>query len=322
MIKYTDFFVSDKILLNKKGIYKIYFTHSKKVYIGSTHASFKERLGRHFCTLKKGNHQSKYLQRVFNKHPENIRFEIIEVLQENILEKEQYYIDLFNSHKNGYNTVPLAKSTLGFKMPQHIVDKRKTPYLQYDLEGNFVKEWESYTKLSEEFGGFASNNVLISNNFSNKGYMWRKKESNNFPIKIESYNPLYKHPILCYSLKGIFIKKYNSILDASKDLKISVGNISRAINNSGNIKGNKASNYIFKHYSENYPLTIEPWEYQHAKQIKLQFQDELGVISSFRSLRKAASILQINRGTIFERLKNKSNKPIKSVKTKKQYKIL
>lgn len=83
---------------------------NKKCYIGSA-LSFAHRKYHHLYQLKRGIHHSIYLQRHVNKHGiESIEFEILEIVYPNeLIEKEQYYIDLFtpdfNISKKAYSTM-------------------------------------------------------------------------------------------------------------------------------------------------------------------------------------------------------------------------
>lgn len=94
-------------------IYKIENLINNKIYIGST-INFKQRLKHHKYQLKNNIHHSRYLQNAWNKYgDENFKIEILEeCVEEDILTKEQYYIDNLNS---SYNILPLAYRTKGVK---------------------------------------------------------------------------------------------------------------------------------------------------------------------------------------------------------------
>ena len=87
-------------------IYKIENLKNNKVYIGST-IDFKRRIWKHQSELRLNRHPSKKLQNAWNHYnEENFSFDIIEECQkEELLEKEMNYITLFNSIRNGYNTL-------------------------------------------------------------------------------------------------------------------------------------------------------------------------------------------------------------------------
>ena len=80
---------------NQSGIYKL--TINNKFYIGSS-KNIGIRLSKHLLDLERNLHHSIYLQRDWNKY-QNINIEIIEIC-DNIIEREQYYIDTLQPHFN------------------------------------------------------------------------------------------------------------------------------------------------------------------------------------------------------------------------------
>ena len=110
--------------LQKTGIYCIYFKHKPdKFYIGSSFIKGNEiisskgiwqRWKHHLCLLAKNKHHSIHLQRTFNKHGRNnIQFKIIEYVEDKskLIEKEQYWMDFYDSYKKGYNCCKYASSS-------------------------------------------------------------------------------------------------------------------------------------------------------------------------------------------------------------------
>jgi len=59
-------------------IYKIVDINTGRVYIGKTEGSCKKRQVQHWNLLKKGKHHNVQLQRVYNKDPSRLVFEIVE----------------------------------------------------------------------------------------------------------------------------------------------------------------------------------------------------------------------------------------------------
>ena len=121
--------------LNKKpGIYKITNIKNGKVYIGSS-LNLKTRIQKHFADLKNNKHHSVHLQRAYNKYGINsFKYEILEfiyfnedrlVLKKELLDREQYWMDIFQSYKEnfGYNICEKADSNLGTKRSDE--EKRK-----------------------------------------------------------------------------------------------------------------------------------------------------------------------------------------------------
>jgi group I intron endonuclease len=86
-----------------------------KVYIGSSIHGLTKRKRCHITNLKNNKHHSLKLQRAWNKYGKgNFIFEIIETCsKENILVKEQYWIDKYDSYTSGYNATPVAGNCSG-----------------------------------------------------------------------------------------------------------------------------------------------------------------------------------------------------------------
>ena len=97
-------------------IYKFTFP-SGKVYIGATNQNIAQRKGQHLSNSrrkKSPSYESK-LSRAIRKYNEEFVIEILEKdIPQNKLEgKEQYYVNKYNSYKNGYNSTPGGQGMLG-----------------------------------------------------------------------------------------------------------------------------------------------------------------------------------------------------------------
>ena len=116
-----------------KGIYKITNLKNNKFYIGSTQRTFSKRWNDHKSLLKSNKHHSIILQRSWNKYGEDsFLFEILEEIDENIIEREQYYLDLL---KPKYNVSPTAQSCKGIKKT-----KQQKDTLSKRMIGKFAGE--------------------------------------------------------------------------------------------------------------------------------------------------------------------------------------
>jgi predicted GIY-YIG superfamily endonuclease len=83
-------------------IYCIFSKEKMIPYIGST-INLQRRIQKHREALRKNSHFSKYLQRIFNKYSFNdIMIFIIEEC-ENLQERENYWINYFDSVNIGFN---------------------------------------------------------------------------------------------------------------------------------------------------------------------------------------------------------------------------
>lgn len=108
----------------KSGVYEIKCIKTNKSYIGST-KNFNHRKTRHFSQLRTNKHGNKKLQEDFNLYSiDNFEFNIIEEVEEDkLLEREQYYMDLFKSYDNGYNVSKYSDSTKGLNLTEEHKNK-------------------------------------------------------------------------------------------------------------------------------------------------------------------------------------------------------
>lgn len=63
-----------------------------------------------------------------------------------------------------------------------------TSLLQYDLDGNFIKEWETEIECSKHGFNDINRTIRLKRNIC-KGYLWYKKDSNEIPQKVNKYIP-------------------------------------------------------------------------------------------------------------------------------------
>lgn len=92
-------------------VYAIQNTVTGKSYVGSTKDAVK-RWHAHKKQLRRGINHSIKLQRSWNKHGATVwKWVVLEECPENqLLVREQHYLDLFDSYRNGYNSSPTASS--------------------------------------------------------------------------------------------------------------------------------------------------------------------------------------------------------------------
>lgn len=94
------------------SIYKIKCLKNKKIYIGSSKDTIK-RWNTHKCLLRKNKHHCSRLQKAWNKYGEqNFSFYIIEILPTSdfLIDKEQFWIDYYDSYNLGFNGRPKAEN--------------------------------------------------------------------------------------------------------------------------------------------------------------------------------------------------------------------
>jgi group I intron endonuclease len=91
----------------------------------------------------------------------------------------------------------------------------KKPVLQYDLEGNLIREWDCASEIEKEFGYKPGNIASCCRGLSitANGFIWRYKDD-FIEIDLEKLN-YQKRKVKQYDMKGNFIKSYDSIKEAA-----------------------------------------------------------------------------------------------------------
>lgn len=222
------FYVGDKFP-SITGVYLISFDGSDKVYIGSTCANgrciyengFGVRWRNHLYRLRSKKHEKK-LQNAYNKYGEkNIYFKIIEKCDKNIqFDREQFWINKFNSYKNGYNSCPNSKPKQSFLNTKKAKEKR-----------------DSIRKINSE----KKESIILE--------LYKKNLSNLQICEITKFNPktvskyLFKNKIknlngkfnrakevYCFNIKTLEIKKYKSVHVCALELNLKKANIHAILN--------------------------------------------------------------------------------------------
>jgi group I intron endonuclease len=118
----------------------------------------------------------------------------------------------------------------------------KKEVIQYDLNGNFVKKWESIYSISRELKirPFQIREVCNGNRKTAKGFIWKYPGDTDLSKNLKSKKS--EKPILQYDLQGNLIKEWVSIKQASKELKLHHSTIVYACK--GRLK--TAGGFIFK----------------------------------------------------------------------------
>ena len=198
-----------------RGIIYCYTSPSNKKYIGQT--KHEEDRKRDFlninCNYSSGNCKIDRARKKYS--PENFIYEILEeiieedqiILYNKLNDLEVFYIKKYNTIKNGYNASSggrvhsrllskeeriakskKAKAKFNGKTPEYLlpyIEKSKKQILQYSLTGDFIKEWDSVSSIIKEFGKIDISSCCTGKRIKGKGYIWRYKESDNYPLKID-----------------------------------------------------------------------------------------------------------------------------------------
>lgn len=126
------------------GIYKIQNKTNNKVYIGKS-KNIMQRWATHEQSLKNGSHHSLELQEDYNKSGfSNFDFSALELCNKDQLnEKEKFYVDKYDSVKNGYNIAGISKGqkeniVLNYQELNMLCQKIKPSYIPVYLYLKFI----------------------------------------------------------------------------------------------------------------------------------------------------------------------------------------
>lgn len=229
------------------GIIYKYTSPSGKVYIGQTVDEKKRR--KDFLSANNPYAGDKINKARKKYGPENFEYEILTTVSADSVESlcdlldfsEQYYIEKYDSCNSGYNLLEGGASFRNWKKTQEQVEKQRISLinyykihenpnskkvLQYDLDGNFIKEWNSASEAERNLGYSIGNisGVCCGRGQTALGYMWKYKESEEIPLKIEaskSKGTTKKHTgVLQLDLDGNLIREWKTTVEACTKLNI------------------------------------------------------------------------------------------------------
>jgi group I intron endonuclease len=222
-------------------IYKI-SSPSGRLYIGQTQ-NLRKRINSYKCDIKKNRKEIK-LHNSLRKYSWDAHIlEVIEKVEDCLLdEREIYWIAFYKTYcyeyPRGLNMTKGGDGNNGSWM--HDIKRREKQAKRFTGNGN-----PFYGKHhTEEFKARKSKEVSEYNKQNGiKVPEWGIQKSRLQKIK----------PVLVYDNKGIFLREFESYVEATKFTKCS----SRDIYNSVSGKRTHAKGYVFRNKTENYPLKIE-----------------------------------------------------------------
>lgn len=246
-------------------IYKATNRYNGYIYIGQTRTTLARRVQQHFRDAKSDSNLFHLALLQYGK--EGFEWETLDEFsgtKEEVIHAlnvaEEYHI-LKNKSMlgdKGYNATQGGYSS--DKFADVIKRRAQANYggkaiLQYDLDGNFIREFESIAEVRRTFGV----NDHKGKHFLGKtwrGYQWREKCNNLFPRKISRHQEYkqYKQQVLCYTAKGEFYKCFWSISEANREL--GAHHTVRIFADKIELNSSFKSNYILLRYIDNAPKQI------------------------------------------------------------------
>lgn len=183
------------------------------------------------------------------------------------------------------------------------------PVLQFDMEGKFVKKFDSAAQAAGEFNVsvFSLYSCLQGKVNTCAGFQWRyQRDLGDNQGDAPSIEPNKKKimkrytSIFQFSLQGKFIREYASVRDASKKLGINnrciTSCLSGAVKTGGGFQWRSGDNPMFKEGI----IHLEPIRYPHtiAYQPILQFDKDGNLVKEYDTAREAAKEVGISLQSI------------------------
>lgn len=280
-------------------------------YIGQTRCSLSNRIKQHFVDARRPESINEFHLALTQYGKDGFEWKVIDEFtgtKEEVIHAlnvaEEYHI-LKNRtmlDENGYNATRGGYSSNKFAdaiKRRSKVDCRYKAVLQYDLNGDFIREWESVSDVCRSLGYKNLNAYLVSKR-PLRGYQWRVKESEAFPKKIDAYQKARRNsPVLAYTSDGNFYKEFESLnqcrveLDRQYNAREEISDISIPCHLKDNF-------IIFKKKKEEYPLKINV-EIIYPRRARVAFEPtNIPVLQYSRDgvfMREFPSIIEAHRET-------------------------
>lgn len=309
--------LQNKNLIKICGIYKITCIANSNFYIGSSKNIY-VRMYKHKSTLLHNIHSNPILQNYYNKYGEEFfEVELIEeCLLENLLIKEQYYIDLLNPKINITKDVinNVIEPSVRIKMIEKSLKRKIENPIKYKYKK--VYKFSKDLKLLEIFNSVydAASSISTAKNANHKireccngyaitylGFYWSYTEilcvRENKKLIMDNYN------IYQFTITGEFIKKWDSAKEIKKLLKIKSNNNNLSLCSRGR---------LFSYKGFKWSLTKNLVIRENKNETKLRITDiQKNIYTDYNSIQKASEITKIHRNTFQNYLK--SNKVYKKI---------
>lgn len=146
--------------------------------------------------------------------------------------------------------------------------------LQFDLEMNFIQEWSSINSVNKTFK-ISIHNCLLGKLKTCNGFIWKYKDD-----KVVEF----KRPVDQFDLELNFIRRFESISEASKELNLSIGSIIFVCKN----KLYSTGGFIWKYSDDKSFTKTKP----PKKRKVYQFDNDKNLVNIFDTINDAKLYIQ------------------------------
>ena len=250
-------------------IYKIWNEENDKVYIGQTSVGIKTRWSQHLSNYSTNN---AVLYRAMRKYGAGIfHIEQLEECDNELLnEREKYWIEYYDSYKNGYNSTPGGTALPSGKMFQRLDD---------DLIRTL---WDNGLSISE---------IHEKTNYSSTSIKEHLQEYDNFSVEESIKRGQIKSAlsrstaVTRWDLQGNFIATFTSAHQAAEKTSIPNANIQKCLHGERQTAG--------KYY-----WTFENEMPNITKKQVYQYDKNNNLIKIYNNKAEAAKELSLDSGSI------------------------
>ena len=209
--------------------------------------------------------------------------------------REKFWIgDLYKTDPLCMNMMPGGLCVISKKGKPTIGDQHSTKIRQYDLDGKFIKEWNSIANAETELGINNIGACCKKRRRKAGGFMWRYSSENIIKLNPKEKNCKQARAVRQYSLDGTFIKEYDRIQDAVLETGISKKGIQECCAH----RQSTAFGYIWKYVDENYTRPCNRDLKKCGAKKVIQIDLDGNILNEFVSINEASRKLEIPAGTL------------------------
>jgi len=212
-----------------KGIiYKATDNWTGKVYIGQTVTSLKHRKTEHIKDSKREGEWNAFHIALY-QHDFDFRWEVVDTFEGDadfvhhaLNVAEEYHILKCRSAEEDYGYNSTYGGYSSDKYAKHYYQRMQgvsapKAYWQYDLDGNFLRGWDSLNEIAVAF----NRSKVMASELDGKwhGYQWRPKVGDNPPPVVGKYKSPLKTgvPVAVYDTSGNFVRFFERTSDAVRE---------------------------------------------------------------------------------------------------------
>lgn len=150
------------------GIYRIVNLLDGKCYVGASHHLKRRKYFHNWAYIHKNNRYDKRLYQAMRQYgEENFRFEVLEYCSsDELMDKEQEWVEFYDSYKNGYNETKGGNSCSNFE--------GKKVYKIDPYNKKIIAEYESIGEAARKNGDFPTSIWRVCSGLANhsRNYFW------------------------------------------------------------------------------------------------------------------------------------------------------